>query len=69
LNESLFAVGRGHDGEAFLLQVQPKEFDDVALVVDDEDGFHSLRIRPQVCTPRDFCKPQVRRSRAATGTG
>ena len=40
LDQGLLAVGRGHDGEALLLEVQPDQLDDVALVVDDEDGLH-----------------------------
>jgi len=35
-----FTVARADDREAFLLEVQPQQVDDVALVVDDEDRLH-----------------------------
>ena len=38
--ERLLAVARGDDREALLLEVEPDEVHDVALVVDDEDGLH-----------------------------
>jgi len=40
--ERLLAVGRGHDREPLLLEVQPDQVDDVPLVVDDEDRLHRL---------------------------
>ena len=41
--QRLLAIGRRDDGEPFLLEVQAQQVDDVALVVDDEDGFHGAR--------------------------
>jgi len=43
--QRLVAVTGRHDGEALLLEVQPHELDDVALVVDDEDGLHEPQDR------------------------
>ena len=38
--QGLVATAGGEHREAFLLQVEPDEVHDVALVVDDEDGLH-----------------------------
>ena len=54
LDQGLLAVARGDDVEALLLQVQPHQLDDVALVVDDEDGLHSRSIR-RPCRARRGC--------------
>ncbi len=51
LDQGLLAVGRGHHGVAVFLEVEPDQLDDVALVVDDEDGLHEGRIRPVVRMP------------------
>ena len=44
--ERLVSVECRDDPEALLLQVQPKEVDDVPLVVDDEDRFHGREGTP-----------------------
>ena len=38
--ERLLAVAGRDDAEALLLEVQPEQVDDVALVVDDQDRLH-----------------------------
>ncbi len=39
--EAVLSVARGEHRPAFLLQVQPEQVDDVALIVDDQDCLHS----------------------------
>ena len=38
--EAGLAVTRGDDRPALLLEIQPQQLDDVALVVDDQDRLH-----------------------------
>ncbi len=48
LYEGLLAISRLDHGVAGLLEVQPHQLDDVAFVIDDEDGLHagSIDARP-----------------------
>ncbi len=47
LPQGFLAVARLDDREAGLLQVEAHELDDVALVVDDEDGLHESEDSPE----------------------
>ena len=68
--ERVDAVMRGDDREAVLLEVQPDEVDDVALVVDDEDRLHRasrVRVGRRLCIAAEDTPRPCARSRPLSG--